>query len=61
MIPLRTDILRTRVAISNALLILLNILAFLYELSLSPRAGQSLVYTFGLSPSFSIISTILGR
>jgi membrane associated rhomboid family serine protease len=51
MIPLRVDILRTRVAISNALLILLNILAFLYELSLSPRAGQSLVYTFGLVPS----------
>jgi len=53
--------LRTRVAISNALLILLNILAFLYELPLSPRAGQSLVYTFGLSPSFSIISTTQGR
>ena len=51
MIPLRVDILRTHVAISNALLILLNILAFLYELSLSPRAGQSLVYTFGLVPS----------
>ena len=66
MIPLRVDILRTRVAISNALLILLNILAFLYELSLSPRAGQSLVYTFGLVPShaqllFAGNSTTLGQ
>jgi membrane associated rhomboid family serine protease len=51
MIPLRVDITRTRIAISNALLITLNILVFLYELSLSPRAGQSLVYTFGLVPS----------
>jgi membrane associated rhomboid family serine protease len=51
MIPLRVDILRTRVALSNALLILLNIAAFLYELSLSPRSGQALVYTFGLVPS----------
>jgi membrane associated rhomboid family serine protease len=51
MIPLRVDILRTRVAVINALLILLNVLAFLYELSLPPRAGESLVYTFGLVPS----------
>jgi membrane associated rhomboid family serine protease len=51
MIPLRVDIVRTRIAIFNILLILLNVLAFFYELSLSPRAGQSLVYTFGLVPS----------
>ena len=40
MIPLRVDILRTRVAIFNALLILVNVLAFLHELSLSPKTGQ---------------------
>jgi membrane associated rhomboid family serine protease len=51
MIPLRVDILRTRAAIFNGLLILANVLAFLYELSLSPKAGQALVYTFGLTPS----------
>jgi len=51
MIPLRVDILRTRAAISNGLLITLNVLAFLYELSLSPRSGRALVYTFGLVPS----------
>ncbi len=39
MIPLRVDILRTRFAIFNALLILVNVLAFLYELSLSPQDG----------------------
>src|SRR5580693_8411992 len=51
MIPLRVDILRTRVAIFNILLILVNVLAFLYEISLSPKAGQAFVYTFGITPS----------
>ena len=50
MIPLRVDILRTRVAICNGFLIIVNVLVFLYELSLSPKAGKSLVYTFGLIP-----------
>ena len=51
MIPLRVDILRTRAAIFNGLLIVANVLAFLYELSLPPKAGQALVYSFGLVPS----------
>jgi membrane associated rhomboid family serine protease len=51
MIPLRVDILRTRAAIINGLLIMVNVLAFLYEISLSPKAGQAFVYTFGLTPS----------
>jgi membrane associated rhomboid family serine protease len=51
MIPLRVDILRTRAAICNGMLILANVLVFLYELSLPPKAGQALVYTFGLVPS----------
>jgi membrane associated rhomboid family serine protease len=52
MIPLRVvDILRTRVAICNGFLIILNVLVFIYEISLPPRAGEALVYTFGLIPS----------
>ncbi len=51
MIPLRVDIFRTRAAIFNALLILVNVLAFLHELTLSPKKGRALVYTFGLIPA----------
>jgi len=51
MIPLRVDILRSRTALCNLLLITLNLFAFFYELSLSPKAGQALVYTFGLIPA----------
>src|SRR5579863_7969067 len=51
MIPLRVDIFRSRVALMNALLILINVLAFLYELSLSARRGRVLVYRFGLTPA----------
>jgi membrane associated rhomboid family serine protease len=51
MIPLRVDILRTSLAVFNGLLITLNVLAFLYELSLPPRLGDALVYTFGLVPA----------
>ena len=51
MIPLRVDLLRTRTAICNGFLIILNVLAFIYELSLSPRQGEGLVSTFGLIPS----------
>ena len=51
MIPLRVDIFRTRVAITNGLLITVNVLAFLYELSLSARSGRAFMYTFGLIPA----------
>src|SRR5258708_10544453 len=51
MIPLRVDILRTRAAIINILLILANVAAFLYELSLSAKAGNGFIYAFGLTPS----------
>src|SRR5258708_9965784 len=51
MIPLRVDILRTRAAIVNILLIVANVLAFVYELSLSPKAGNKFIFTFGLIPS----------
>ena len=51
MIPLRVDIFRTRAAIINGLLILVNVLAFLHELTLSPQMGRALVYSFGLIPA----------
>jgi len=51
MIPLRVDIFRTRFAFINTLLILVNVYAFLNEVMLSPRAGQALVYSFGLIPA----------
>src|SRR5882757_1931354 len=51
MIPLKVDLQLTRAAIVNAFLIMLNVLTFLYEVSLPPRAGQALIYTFGLIPS----------
>jgi membrane associated rhomboid family serine protease len=51
MIPLRVDILRTRVAIVNGLLIVLNVLAFLRELTMPAKMGKALVYTFGLIPA----------
>src|SRR5258705_10339842 len=51
MIPLKVDIQRTHAAICNGFLIIVNVLVFFYELSLPPRAGESLIYTFGLIPS----------
>lgn len=41
MIPLRVNIVRLRTAFVTILLILANSLAFLYELSLPPKAGTS--------------------
>jgi membrane associated rhomboid family serine protease len=51
MIPLRVDILRTRAAIINSLLIVANVLAFLYELTLPAKAGNKFISTFGLTPT----------
>src|SRR5271165_1415968 len=51
MIPLRVDILRTRFAFFNAALILVNVVAFLHEITLSPRMGRALVYSFGVIPA----------
>jgi membrane associated rhomboid family serine protease len=50
-IPLRVDIIRTRAAIVNGLLILVNVLAFVHELTLSPKMGRALIYSFGLIPA----------
>jgi len=51
MIPLRVELQRSHPAICNALLIIVNVLVFLYEVSLPPHVGQALIYTFGLIPS----------
>lgn len=51
MIPLRVAIFRSRAAIVNGLLIVVNCVAFLHELTLSPRLGRVLVYKFGLTPA----------
>jgi len=51
MIPLRVDILRTRFALINAILIAVNVFVFLYEVTLNPKMGRALVYTFGLTPA----------
>jgi len=51
MIPLKVDLQLSRAAIINAFLIMLNVLTFLYEVSLPAKAGQALIYTFGLIPS----------
>jgi membrane associated rhomboid family serine protease len=51
MIPLRVDILRTRAALVNGLLIALNVLAFIRELTLPAKVGRALVYAFGLVPA----------
>lgn len=51
MIPLRVAIFRSRVALMNGLLIIINVLAFLHELTLSPKLGRALVYSFGLIPA----------
>jgi len=51
MIPLKVDLLRTHAAICNALLIIVNVLVFFYEVSIPAKAGQALIYTFGLIPA----------
>ena len=51
MIPLRVDIIRLRTAVVTILLILANSVAFLYELTLSPKAGNKFIFQFGLTPS----------
>ncbi len=51
MIPLRVDIVRMRAAVITVLLIVANTLAFFYELTLSPKAGNKFIFTFGLTPS----------
>jgi membrane associated rhomboid family serine protease len=51
MIPLRSETPRRSVALVNLLLIAANVLVFTYQLSLPPRTGEALVFTFGVIPA----------
>ncbi|MGB6544143.1 MAG: rhomboid family intramembrane serine protease [Candidatus Acidiferrales bacterium] len=51
MIPLKSDNPRASFPAMNVLLIATNAAIFLYELSLPPRAGNRLIYEFGLVPA----------
>jgi membrane associated rhomboid family serine protease len=51
MIPLRAENPRRTFAVVNLLLIALNIVVFLYQLSLAPKAADKLVLDFGVVPA----------
>jgi membrane associated rhomboid family serine protease len=51
MIPLRAENPRHSFAFVNALLIVANIVVFIYQVSLPPRASLALVNTFGVVPA----------
>lgn len=51
MIPLRAENPRRTFAIVNLALIVLNVLVFVYQVSLPRRAGEELVETFGVVPA----------
>ena len=51
MIPLRDINPRSTMPFMTVLIILANLGAFLYQVSLGPRAGQILVYTYGMIPA----------
>jgi membrane associated rhomboid family serine protease len=50
-IPLKSDNPLLTFPVMTILLIITNTLVFLYELSLSPRAGNRLIFEFGLIPA----------
>jgi membrane associated rhomboid family serine protease len=51
MIPLRAENKRRGAAVITTLLIVVNVVVFLYQLSLPPQAGEALVESFGVVPS----------
>lgn len=51
MIPLRAENPRRTFAFVNLLLIVANIIIFIYQASLPPRAGEALISTFGVVPA----------
>jgi len=51
LIPLKSDNLLATFPVMNVLLIITNVLVFLYEISLSPRADNRLIFEFGLIPA----------
>ena len=58
MIPLRDTVPSLRVPVVNHIIIALNVLVFVYEVSLGPRA-ETFIFTYGLVPAdFSFVSLI---
>lgn len=53
MIPLRAENPRKSPAVATIFLIAVNILAFVYQVSLGEQAGEALVWTFGIIPARS--------
>jgi membrane associated rhomboid family serine protease len=51
MIPLRAENKRRGAAVITTLLIVVNVVVFLYQLSLPPQAGEALVESFGVVPA----------
>src|SRR5580693_8095124 len=51
MIPLRAENKRRSVAVVTTLLIVVNVVVFLYQLSLPAKAGAALVESFGVVPA----------
>jgi membrane associated rhomboid family serine protease len=50
MIPFRDDVIARRYPLTTVLIILVNVLVFLYELSLPPQALMQFVSSYGLVP-----------
>ena len=61
MIPIRDTIRARRFPVVNTFLILLNVLIFLFEASLGPRALDRFVFTFGMVPARFWLSVGLAR
>jgi membrane associated rhomboid family serine protease len=51
MIPLKDSIVRRTFPIVTLALIAINVIVFFHQVSLSPRAGQAFVMTYGMVPS----------
>ncbi len=59
MIPIRDDNPTLRTPVLTIALIVVNTMVFLYQVSLSPKEGQLLVYQFGAIPSLVLGSSVL--
>lgn len=60
MIPLKNLTARNTFPVTTILLIAVNVLVFLYQLSLPPHAGQQFIMTFGMVPA-RIPAALIGR
>jgi membrane associated rhomboid family serine protease len=51
MLPLKDDNPRRTTPVVNICLIIVNVIAFLYQVSLGPGAGQQFIFEFGMIPA----------